>query len=478
MSLAAVSPATLAEAVRSDSTGRRPVEDQGVWQLSNHEMDWLLDEKFGMFIHWGLYAGRGHGEWMMHAEAIPPEQYRRFAFDKSSDEYFAADQYDPAAWASLAKQAGMRWMCLTARHHDGFCLFNSPHPNAFSSQQSHGRDFVAEYVPACRAAGLRVGLYFSPINWRYPGYYDVTGTDCKPNPFGYKTDPAHKENARLMKEENYANVHWLMTQYGKIDHIFWDGGWLGEQGTDADAAYFHEPGLHMSPDNPWPVDPKYVEFDANHRALGIMGVTRRHQPKVVVNPRYGWIGDYKDEEGGSEVNGPIRSKDIYQKCMTTAGAWGYDRAAIENGHVIKPEAIVEMLVNCVVRGMVLLLNVGPDRHGVIPPEVAASLSAVGAWLSKAGDGIYNTRSGPWPPEDRRIGFCSHKNRVFVHLMKDLQGSEFSVPAGPYRPLAARDLITGANLTWESHGDKILFQGMPPGQMPNRVAVIEFDRPMG
>lgn len=475
MSLAAVSPSSLAEQAQGNSGHRAPIEDQGIWQLSNRDVSWLLDEKFGMFIHWGLYAGRGHGEWVMHNEAILPDQYRRFAFDKSSDEYFAADKYDPSAWASLAKRAGMRWMCLTARHHDGFCLFNSPHPNAFSSQQSHGRDFVGEYVRACRASGLRVGLYFSPINWRYPGYYDVTGTDCKPNPFGYKTDPAHKENARLMKEENYANVRWLMTNYGKIDHIFWDGGWLGEQGTDADAAYFHEPGLHMSAENPWQVDPRYVESDAHGRPLGIMGVTRRHQPKAVVNPRYGWVGDYKDEEGGVEVKGPIRDKDIFQKCMTTAGAWGYDRAAIESGHVIAPEAIIEMLVNCVVRGMVLLLNVGPDRHGVIPAEVANSLTAAGNWLSQAGEGIYKTRSGPWQPEDRRIGYCYNKNRLYVHLMKELPGPEFSVPMDSCRPVAARDLITGAKLTWETSGDTIRFKGMPTGSMPNRVAVIELDR---
>ncbi len=477
MGLAAISPSCLAEGAKLSLATRNPVMDQGIRQLSNQDVSWLLDEKFGMFIHWGLYAGRGHGEWMMHSEAISPEKYRQFAFDNNSDEYFAADKFDPSAWASLAKQAGMRWMCLTARHHDGFCLFNSPHPNAFSSQQSHGRDFVDEYVKACRASGLRVGLYFSPINWRYPGYYDVSGTDCKPNPFGYKTDPSHKENARLMKEENYANVHWLMTKYGKIDHVFWDGGWLGEQGSDADAAYFNEPGLHMSPENQWQIAPPYVEYDAQHRPLGIMGVTRRHQPKAVVNPRYGWVGDYKDEEGGAEVKGPIRDKDLFQKCMTTAGAWGYDRGAIESGHVISPEAIVEMLVNCVVRGMVLLLNVGPDRHGVIPAEVANSLTATGKWLSQAGESVYKTRGGPWQPEDRRIGYCSHKNKVYVHLMKELQGPEFSVPAGSYRPMAARDLISGTKLTWETSGEWIIFKGMPAGAMPNRVAVIEFDRNM-
>ena len=123
----------------------------------------------------------------------------------------------------------MKWMCLTARHHEGFCLFDSPYPGAFTSMQTLHRDLVAEYVTACRAAGLKVGLYYSPLSWRYPGYYDVTGKDCQPNKFGFITDPTHVENARLMKEENYVNVKKLLTGYGKIDYIFWDGaGWASK----------------------------------------------------------------------------------------------------------------------------------------------------------------------------------------------------------------------------------------------------------
>lgn len=472
---AVCSPTALVLANQRAMEARVPASDLGIAQLSNHDLKWLMDAKFGMFIHWGLYAGPGRGEWMMHSESVPPERYQLLATDKTGKDYFVADKYDPSAWARLARESGMRWMCLTARHHDGFCLFDSPYPQAFSSEKTHGRDFVKEYVEACRKERLKVGLYFSPINWRYPGYYDVTGKDCKPNPFGYTTDPTHKENARLMKEENYANVRHLMTKYGKIDHIFWDGGWLGEQGTDADAAYFLEPGLHMDPQNAWPVDPKYVEYDSLNRPLGIMGVTRKHQPKAVVNPRYGWLGDYKDEEGGAEVKGPIRNKDIFQKCMTTAGAWGYDRGAVEGGRVISSEAIVEMLVNCVVRGMVLLLNVGPDRHGVIPTPVADSLKKAGKWIDSCRDAIYGTRSGPWHPEDRKIGYCYRGNKLFVHLMKEHRGGEFSLPEFAAQVRAAKDLVSGHPLTWRRENGHLVFQGMPPGDTPNRVAVIELDR---
>ena len=210
-----VSAAQTQPGIPPEPAPRTPQTQMGITQLSNDKLDWLLDAKFGMFIHWGLYSGPGRGEWFMQNQGILPEKYRQFAFPESGDAYFDAADYHPEAWAKLAKDAGMKWMCLTARHHDGFCLFDSPHPNAFTSMQTLHRDLVAEYVQACREAGLKVGLYYSPLSWRYPGYYDVTGTNCLPNKFGYTTDPSHMENARLMKEENYVNVKKLLTGYGE-----------------------------------------------------------------------------------------------------------------------------------------------------------------------------------------------------------------------------------------------------------------------
>jgi alpha-L-fucosidase len=214
----------------------------------------------------------------MENKGISPEEYRKFAYPQSGDANFDAADCHPEQWAQLAKQAGMKWTCLTARHHDGFCLFDSPHPNAFTSKQALDRDLVNEYVAACRGAGLKVGIYYSPLSWRYPGYYDWTGANCLPNKFGCNSDPAHAENARLMKEENYVNVRTLLTRYGNIDHIYWDGGWLGQKGSDADAAFFHEPGKYLDPANRWPIPQKYRDVEeATGKALGIMGMVRKYQ---------------------------------------------------------------------------------------------------------------------------------------------------------------------------------------------------------
>ena len=437
----------------SEMAMRVPRTEMGISQLPNEKLNWLLDAKFGMFIHWGLYSGAGRGEWVMENEGIPPEKYRQFASPDSGDAYFDAADYRPEAWAKIARDAGMKWMCLTARHHDGFSLFDSPHPNSFTSMQTLHRDLLAEYTKACRDADLKVGIYYSPLSWRYPGYYDWTGTNCLPNKFGYKTDPSHQEKARLMKEENYVNVKKLLTGYGKIDAIFWDGGWLGQKGSDADAAFFHEPGKYLDPANPWPISKQYQDLeDGTGKSLGIMGMVRKYQPDAITNLRYGWMGDIIAEEGSQETTGKIRSSEVCDKCLTIQnGGWGYNAKSIATGNVLTLDQLVRYMANCVVRNMTLLLNVTPDRHGVIPDVEQKRLQEMGAWMAKMGDSIYGTRGGPWEPVDRQYGYCYKGSTVFVHLLKDYAGENCTIPPlGNLRVSKVYDVYTGKALHFEGN----------------------------
>ena len=317
-------------------------------------MQWMHDAKIGMFIHWGLYAGPACGEWNMNNKGIMPEEYRKLAYAESGDQYFDASLYNPKQWMDVARSMGARYTVLTTMHHDGYALFDSHYMNAFSSRQTLNRDLVREYVDACRNSGMRVGLYKTLINWRYPGYYDVTGTDCKPNKFGYTTAAWHKENARLMKEELYSDTRTLMTEYGKIDMIFWDGGWLAEQGGDRDAAYFWESYKYVEPNNQWPVNHYFLDRDeTNGKWLGLIGMVRKHQPDILMNPRTGWIGDYTCDEGPKPVTGKIRER-IQEKCLTIAGPWGYSPAMDDESKMISVSQLKRYLADCLVRGMMLM----------------------------------------------------------------------------------------------------------------------------
>ncbi|MEO6289385.1 MAG: alpha-L-fucosidase [Ginsengibacter sp.] len=422
-------------------TGIKPLperllqEDLGLKQQQNDKLKWLLDGKFGMFIHWGLYAGHAQGEWYMNWGKVPISEYRKFAYPDSGDEQFTAAQFHPDEWAQLARDAGMKYMNLTAMHHDGFALFESDYPNAFTAQQTLGRDLVKEYIDACRKAGLKVGIYKTLINWRYPGYYDIEGSPESPyfkadNKWGYKSVPGNKENARVMKEELYFQTRELMTKYGKIDQIFWDGGWLAERNTNADAAFFWESGKYRNPENHWPVDSTFVEVDrSTGKPLGLMGMVRKYQPDILVNPRSGWIGDYLSEEGASPITGPVRTEEIYEKCLSVLGdAWGYEKIGEDPNELLSPDQLKRILSDCVIRNMSLLVNVGPDRHGVIPTAQANVLREVGKWLNKVGEAVYGTRGGPWNPADGQFGYCYKDKTIYIYIYRTYKGSAITLPS--------------------------------------------------
>ncbi|GAA3808992.1 hypothetical protein GCM10022403_048830 [Streptomyces coacervatus] len=480
---AAVSPtlATPAQAAASSPHPlpllplRIPKSELGIEQQSDEKIKWLQDAKLGMFIHWGVYSGPAKGEWYMENAAVTPENYRKYFTDATGDQ-FTASAYKPADWAQLAKDMGAKYTVLTTRHHEGFALWPSTHPNAFHSGLAPmRRDLVGEYVTAVRAAGLKVGLYYSPLSWRYPGYYDVTGTNCLPNTWGYTTDPAHKENARIMKNEVYQQIKELMTQYGKIDDIYFDGGWLGQKGSDADAAFFWEPGKLRDSSNQWPVDAAYSDTDsATGSALGVMGVVRKHQPDVVVNPRSGWMGDYLSEEGGAVPTGAIRNGRLAEKNFTICGSWGYKAGA----PVMSYGNIMNILVNSWVRNMTVLLNVGPDRTGTVPADQAAVVRRVGSFLSSCGQAVYGTRGGPWEPLDGKYGYTYKDNTFYVHLLPGYSGTSFTTPStGDAKVTRVFDVATGADLSFTTGADgSVTVTGINRTRIPeDSIVGVTLDR---
>ena len=422
-------------------------EENGVAQLPNEKMEWFLNDKFGMFIHWGVYAAMDEGtEWVRHQEAWGFEYYQRRA--RNPETGFTAAKFDAKQWTELAKKAGMKYVVLTTRHHDGYALFDSKHPSSWSSQKDLGRDFIKEYVDAVRASGLHLGMYYSPMSWRYPGYYDVTGKDAKPNVWGYKTAAWHKEDARDMKEEVYEQVTTLLKDYGKIDYMFWDGGWLGQTINYELEQTFWDSGMYQNPENEWPINEKYISKDVKGNALGIMGLVRKYQPEMIVNERFGWIGDVHAEEGVSATSGDIRFEHYGEKCVSLQkGGWGYR----PNRDVFSFEEVAVYLSNCVVRNINLLLNVAPDREGVIPQNQQEVLVKTGDWLAKVGKAIYETKGGPWQPLFGEYGFTFKENRIYCHVYegyRELKSGTFTTQSiGNKKVKKVINLYDGKELKW-------------------------------
>lgn len=357
-------------------------------RLSDADKKWWMDAKIGMFFHWGLYSILGRGEWALFNEKIPDEEYKKLAVQ------FNPEGFDMKELAELAKSFGAKYMVMVARHHDGFALWNSAssYDRYTSYATASGRDFVAEYTTACRAAGLAVGLYYSPMDWRFPGYFDPKGMP---------------ENAELMKRQGYGQVEELCSNYGKIDILWYDGGWLAHHGTDADAAWFWEP-------------------------IKLNKMARTYNPQMLINPRSGWEGDFQCDEGPHEVNGPIVPIP-WEKNMSVTGSWAWR----PDDMVWDTADLIRMLINVVCRGGNLLLNVGPDKNGKVDPRAAASLKGLGRWLDQYGDSIYGTRAGCFEPVDEVYGSTQKDNIVYLHILDREAFQEATLPVPPTRVLSCK-----------------------------------------
>jgi alpha-L-fucosidase len=428
----------------------------GVTNLSESDMEWYLDAKFGMFIHWGVYSAIDKGaEWVMHTKPYTPEVYRARAEDPESG--FTASRFNPSDWAELAKSAGMKYTVLTARHHDGYALFDSKHPNSWTSAKHLGRDLIKEYTDAVRKSGLHVGLYYSPMSWRYPGYYNVTGVNCKPNVWGYTAEAWHKENARVMKEEVYEQLGGLLANYGPIKYMFWDGGYLGQSVDRPLEDRFWDTGQYQDPNGDWQVGDAYREKEeSSGKPLGVMGMVRKHQPKMIVNERFGWVGDVHGEEGSAATTGDIRTERHMEKCVSLQkGGWGY----VPNAPVFSFEQVAVFLSNCVVRNINLLLNVAPDRHGVIPQNQQDVLLQTGQWLKKTGSAIYHTRGGPWQPLHGEYGFTYADNNIYCHIYTNYRnkaaGTFTTQSIGSKSVSKVVDLYSGKELPWKKNDDNTI-----------------------
>lgn len=344
-------------------------------------IQWWRDAKFGMFIHFGLYAIPGRGEWVQWNEQIPVNEYAKLAGQ------FNPTNFTPDSWAQLARSAGMKYMVLTSRHHDGFALF-ADGTNQFTSVQAAAhRDFVAEYVEAVRKAGLRVGLYYSPLDWRFPGYI---------------MPDLQRESAVAMREQYHRQVRELLSNYGKIDVLFFDGGetdWLSFSGDWRGAEWRKRPkDEHYKGGFSW-------QHDQVYRVL------RQLQPDILINGRADMPEDFHSREGWGAL-GNFDNQHPWELCVTIAGAWGYQPN-------LQPKPLkdyIQLLAKVAGRDGNLLLNVGPDRNGRVDPPQVERLHEIGDWLGKYGESIYATRGGPFLPGD--WGVSTHRDKtVFIHVLK-------------------------------------------------------------
>ena len=400
-------------------------------------MKWWHDAKFGMFIHWGVYSILGKGEWVQWYQQIPVKEYAKLA-DK-----FTAEKFDPEQWAALAKTAGMKYMVFTTRHHDGFCLWDSKSSYGdFTSMHTPAKlDAVTEYMKACRKYGLRVGLYYSLLDWRFPGYF---------------FPGLYRSSAEKMKKQAYDQVKELLSDYGKVDIMWWDGGgddWLafGDEvrGTEL-----------RKRDTKWPQE-KHYSGKPLWEANKLNAMVRELQPQIIVNDRANipvleWEGDFTTPEGNI---GEFNTKRDWETCDVLAGGWGWQPG--QNPKSLKK--IITTLVRVVTGDGNYLLNVGPRPDGSIEPNQVERLKEIGRWMKKYGESIYGTRGGPFRNGEWG-GFTHKENVIYVHVLDWSKMPDF-LPA-VNRKIKKASCLTGGKVFYrqDKNGLRISVSGQEKKQI--------------
>ncbi len=351
-------------------------------------MRWWTEARFGLFIHWGLYALPARHEWVKSRERISDDAYARY-FD-----HFDPDLYDPRAWARAAREAGMKYFVITTKHHDGFCLWDTRLTDYKATRTPCGKDLIRPMVEAFRAEGLRVGFYHSLLDWHHPEF-----TVDAHHPMRDDKDFVEKAKGRdLDKYADYlfGQVRELLTDFGRIDTLFLDFSFPGQNGKGRD----------------------------DWKSERLLKMIRELQPGIIVNDRLdlldvpgGW--DYRTPEQfmpreGVSVDGlPVP----WETCQTFSGSWGYHR---DESSWKTVRQLVVMLIDTVSKGGNLLLNVGPTARGTFDDRALDRLRGIGEWMEKNGRSIYGCTQAPAEfgrPAGTLLTYNPEAGRLYVHVLE-------------------------------------------------------------
>jgi alpha-L-fucosidase len=370
-------------------------------------MKWWHEARFGMFIHFGLYSVLGRHEWAMELEGIPVTEYQLLA------KRFNPKPHAARAWAKLAKTAGMKYMVMTTKHHEGFCLFDTKTTNYSAPQQAAGRDLVAEFVEAARAEGLGVGFYYSLMDWHHPD-----GVLCKTNAAA----------RRRFVDYVHEHVGELCTNYGKVDILWYDVN--------------------------WPLTTEEWE------AQKLNNIVRGLQPDILINNRSGIPEDFQTPEQHVQA-----SDSPWEACMTMNDSWGYQRS---DDDWKSAKSLIRNLLNCARDQGNYLLNIGPKPDGSIPEQSIRILTAVGKWMDKHGDLIHRAELCK-VKQSAFAQFTRQGNTLYIHAYF-WPGEMLSIGGLQQKVLSAKFYPGGQAVKFEQQDYRVRFIGLP-ASAPDPIATV-------
>jgi alpha-L-fucosidase len=421
------------------------VSANGSHAESTDRLAWWREARFGLFIHWGLYSipagewnGRtNHAEWIRETAQIPLDVYGRFV------PRFNPARFDADAWVRAARDAGMKYIVITTKHHDGFCLFDSKYTDFDIMATPFKRDIMRELADACRRHGLRIGWYYSIMDWHHPDYLPRRGWEA-----GHRS----AQGADFARYFEYVKnqVTELLTNYGDIGVMWFDGEW----------------------ESTWT-----KEYGAE-----LYRLCRRLQPNVIVNNRVApsrsgmesigttgeGLGDFGTPEQYIPATG-LPGTD-WETCMTMNDHWGYNK---NDANWKSSRQLIRNLVDIVSKGGNYLLNIGPTALGEFPPESLERLHDIGAWTRVNGEAIHGSSASPF--KSLAWGRCTQRGdgantALYLHVFEWSQPeSVLLVPGIGNQPLGAKLLATGEALEVFRSGAHIAIR--LPARAPDEAASV-------
>ncbi len=376
------------------------------------DSDWFVHDRFGLFIHWGLYALGARHEWLQSNACIPNDEY-----DSKYFKHFEPDLYDPRQWADAASDAGMKYFVITTKHHEGFCLWDSKLTDYKATNSPAGRDLLRPMVDAFRERDMKVGFYHSLIDWHHPHYIvdyhnhpmrrhlPAHSRDRKKQLIDFIEGPDPNVGRDQMKYAEYlrGQVRELLSEFGQVDVLWFDFS-FGEK--DARGGDFTQ----GKGRDAW-------------QSAELVKLIRELQPQVLLDNRLdlpdvaeSW--DFLTPEQAQPrgwVHGPDGRPVVWEACQTFSGSWGYHR---DEDSWRSSRQLIQTLIDCVSKGGNLLLNVGPTGRGEFDHRALDRLAAIGRWMHHHGRAIYGCTQAPdefATPEDCRLTYDPEKRRLYVHL---------------------------------------------------------------